>query len=351
VELSALRRLAERRLDEIRYLRTHTSSWTGKLPLPRSETGLSLITQRARQPLTYPEIVGQFRDFLAITAKVLGGKPETPRVLVGIDELDKIESPEQAQAFLNELKGVFGVPGCQFLVSVSEDALAAFERRGIPIRDAFDSAFDRIIQISQIDYADTCLLLERRIPGLPRPFIALCHCMAGGLPRDLIRVARAMVDLTVDLGDKELTLGDMCGTLVADELTAKGHAFRVGAARLSAEFDTAAFAWKLSTLPTEPTPAQLLGLATDLGPERPAKDAFGILQEEAASFVYYCATLLDVFVNTAQDDLMRRGPAQPGSAASFDALAGVRQKLAGNPRLAWLALDGFRTEWGLPTAP
>lgn len=64
--------------------------------------------------------MAQFREFLEITAQALGGGPHgPPRVPVGIDELDKIESAEQAQAFLNEIKGLFGVPGCQFLVSVS----------------------------------------------------------------------------------------------------------------------------------------------------------------------------------------------------------------------------------------
>lgn len=355
VEIAALHRLATRQLAEIRFLQTRTSGWSGKLSLPmRSEAGWTHSTQHAQQPLTHPEIVSQFREFLGTTARVLGGHPEdTPRVLVGIDELDKIESPEQAQAFLNEIKGVFGVPGCQFLVAVSEDALAAFERRGIPIRDAFDSAFDRIIQISQIDYQDTCLLLERRAPDMPEPFMALCHCMSGGLPRDLIRVARAMMDLTADPLDKEPVLDDVCSALVGDELNRKGHAFRVGASRLSNEFDTGVFAWKLSNLPTEPSPERLLELATDLMPGDGVQreiTPFAVLQEEAGSFAYYCATLLDVFMKKTEEELLRRGISQPNNPGSFDSLAGVRQRLAVNPQLAWLALDSFRQEWGLPLA-
>lgn len=347
--MSTLRRLAFLRLTEIQFLRTYTSGWTGKLPLPlRSEAGWTTTTQRAQRPITYPELVDRFREFLETTARAFGGTPQqSPRVLVGIDELDKIESAEQAQAFLNEIKGIFGVPGCQFLVSVSEDALAAFERRGIPIRDAFDSAFDRVVQVSHIDYADACLLLERRIPSMPHPFVALCHCMSGGVPRDLVRVACAMIDVTVDRGDKEMTLGDMCVALVADELSSKAHAFRFGASRLSAELDTSSFAWKLSNLPVESAPQRLLDLAADLVPEPGAVTTFSVLQQEAASFTYYCATLLDVFASNTEEQLMLRAPDRPNSPASFDSLAGVRQKLAVNPRLAWLALDGFRREWGL----
>ena len=348
-EIRTLRRLAARRLNEIQFLQTRTSGWTGKIPLLRSETGWTSTTQRAQRPLTHPELVARFREFLEVTVRALGGTPQqAPRVLVGIDELDKIESAEHAQAFLNEIKGVIGVGGCQFLISVSEDALAAFERRGIPIRDAFDSTFDRVIQVSHIDYADACLLLERRIPTMPRPFMALCHCISGGVPRDLVRVARAMVDLTVDLGDKEMTLGDMCVALVAAELTGKAHAFRFGASRLSGEFDTSIFAWKLSNLPPEPAPRRLLGLAADLVPDRREVTAFTGLQQEAASFTYYCATLVEVFTSTTGEQVLLRTPGRSDDPASFDSLAGVRQKLAVNPQLAWLALDGFRREWNLP---
>lgn len=349
VEISALRRLADRRLAEIQFLQTLTSGWNPRLPLPsRLELGWARNVQRARQPLTYPEAVARFREFLEITARVLGGSPQAPRVLVGIDELDKIESAEQAQAFLNEIKSVFGVPGCQFLVAVSEDALAAFERRGIPIRDAFDSAFDRIVQVSHIDYADACQLLELRIPMMPRPFSALCHCLSGGVPRDLIRMAGAMVDLTMDRRDKEVTLGDMCVALVADELTAKAHAFRFDASQLGGEFDTGSFAWMLSNLPAEPTPERLLDLARDLVPQQDERTALTLLQDEAASFSYYCATLLEVFTNNTEDKLVSGELDHPDGSASFDSLAGVRQDLAVNPRLAWLALDTFRQEWGLP---
>ena len=59
--------------------------------------------------------------------------------LIGIDELDKL-TPDQARTFLNGAKAFFGIPGASFVVSVSEDAMSDFERRRLPIRDAFDSA-------------------------------------------------------------------------------------------------------------------------------------------------------------------------------------------------------------------
>ncbi len=55
-------------------------------------------------------------------------------MLIGIDEVDKILDGERAEAFLNDIKAVFGVPGCLYLVSLSENALAVFARAVLPYR-------------------------------------------------------------------------------------------------------------------------------------------------------------------------------------------------------------------------
>lgn len=89
---------------------------------------------------------------------------EQPRgcVVIGIDELDKISGAEQAQRFVNELKAILGVPHCYYLISVSDDALAAYEMRGLPVRDAFDSAFDEVIHVRYLDLEGSLRLLKKR---------------------------------------------------------------------------------------------------------------------------------------------------------------------------------------------
>ena len=59
----------------------------------------------------------------------------------------------------------------------------------------FDSSFDDIVYVDYLDTNDSKRLLTRRVIGMPFPFVDLCHCYSGGLPRDLIRVARALLDL------------------------------------------------------------------------------------------------------------------------------------------------------------
>ncbi|MBA2895099.1 hypothetical protein [Nonomuraea soli] len=93
------------------------------------------------------------------------------------------------------LEGQAGTPPVYFPVSVSDDALMAFERRGLPLRDAFDSSFDEILRVSTLGYTESRRLLYRRIIGLDEPYVALCHVLSGGLACDLLRTARQLVRL------------------------------------------------------------------------------------------------------------------------------------------------------------
>ena len=203
---SALADETRSRLEQLRYLRTYTTSWSASFS-PRAvlTLGRASAKQRAELPVTLPELVDSFRDYSARVAgwhqSAHGG---TGRVVIGIDEVDKIRDGERAEAFLNDIKAIFGIPGCLFLVSLSEDALAGFAHRTPSIRSAFDSAFDELVPVGPVTYEHTEQMLFKRVTGVPRPFIALCHVLAGGLPRDLVRAARALIEVTSGKGEKPL---------------------------------------------------------------------------------------------------------------------------------------------------
>src|SRR5262249_29054834 len=114
----ALRDVAGQHLRQIRFLQTHTSGWSGKVSAPMSsELGLSRSLARAEQPWTHPEVVQRLRDFLDLVVEVLvTGTHELSGIVLAIDELDKISDPEDAHRFLNEIKGIFGIPHCLYLV-------------------------------------------------------------------------------------------------------------------------------------------------------------------------------------------------------------------------------------------
>ncbi len=197
-DLPALQRHADWKLRSLRYQLSQTTGWSGAVNLPLGiQGGSSATLEVATQPMTYPEVVNDFKRFLNLVVKVLQGDTGISSIPVAIilDELDKIDAAERVQEFLNEVKALFALnkPGCLFLVSVSEEALARFDRRGLSVRDAFDSTFDTILRVDYLNLADAMLVVRNRGARLPDPFICLGYCLSGGLPRELIRYVRDIV--------------------------------------------------------------------------------------------------------------------------------------------------------------
>jgi hypothetical protein len=338
----ALRGVAEQHLRQIRFLQTHTSGWSGKVSAPMSsELGLSRSLARAEQPWTHPEVVQRLREFLGLVVKVLvTSRRELSGIVVAIDELDKIADPEEAHRFLNEIKGVFGVPHCMFLVSVSDDALTAFERRGIPARDAFDSAFTTMIHVRPFTLDESRAWLAQRALGIPEPFVWLCHSLSGGLPRDLGRTALALHDLQ----DKYSALADLTRAMIQRDLDLKIRAF-TQTARQTPRVETdepdqpqaliraLQEAGDLALLSTHAAEIWYAGSAPDT--------PLAALQSEAACYLLFCQTIVDVF----QDDvsLLRLESVAADQKAAVSALARIRQQMAVDTTLARTVLDQFRT--------
>jgi hypothetical protein len=219
--------LAEYRLEEIRFQQTLASSASGTLELPLGvKLGGEATLSQARVPWTLPEVVDAFRRYVRTLA-------ETHYLVIGVDELDKMESDEAARRFLNDIKGVFGVEGCYYLVSVSEDAMSTFERRGLPFRDVFDSSFDAIQRVGYLTLDESRAVLESRVTGLSIPFQCFCHCLAGGLPRELIRVARELLHQAS--ADGAGTLGELSQAVIGAEYRGKVAAAEVAARGLAGD--------------------------------------------------------------------------------------------------------------------
>ena len=208
-------------LEQLRYLRTYTTTWSASLA-PRSFLALTRgnAKQRAEQPVALPELVDTFRGYSGRVASwqrsAHGGEG---RVVIGIDEVDKIRDSDRAEAFLNDIKAIFGTPGCLYLVSLSEDAMAGFARRTPSIRTAFDSAFDELVPVGPMTYRHSEQLLVKRVTGVPRPFIALC--VTGISPDSGSTTGGTTVSITgTGLADATLvTFGGVAGRTKADSNT------------------------------------------------------------------------------------------------------------------------------------
>jgi len=186
-------KLSQQALDSI------TGSRSDQRTTATGIAGKGITLQRGRQSVwtqrerSHPELIAAFKEYLE-QYRLWGGRP----VAIVIDELDKLAKVDEAIAAVNGLKDLFHIPNTHFVVSVSEDALHRFAMRGVPFRDVFDSAFDTIFKLRVPSPYEAREVLARRsgeLQGFPMPVVLFCYAWSGGVPRDIIRAARACVNV------------------------------------------------------------------------------------------------------------------------------------------------------------
>jgi len=157
--------------------------------------GLSLgqTHTHTTRDLTLPGLTAHYLAFVELIREQYNGK-----VVFVIDELDKVHDPDQVKALLTEIKGALFSKGCFYLISISEDAARSFRYRLTSGRDIFESTFDEIIEIRQMDVQSGSAMLDKRAEyidvsdKLPQPCLELLVLFGGGIPREIIRGSRTL---------------------------------------------------------------------------------------------------------------------------------------------------------------
>jgi hypothetical protein len=72
-------------------------------------------------------------------------------------------------------------------------------------RDALDSSFDEIVHVHMLRPRESRDLLKRRNTSISDAQALLCHCLSGGLPRDLLRATRLLARVASHLQKAEAT--------------------------------------------------------------------------------------------------------------------------------------------------
>lgn len=264
-----------------------------------------------------------------------------------------MESAEQARAFLHEVKAVFGVRNCCFIVAMAEEALESFDAAGKPLYDVMDRAFDQIVHMAYVDLA-TCgsLLASRAGPRFAEPFVGLCYCLAGGVPRNVIRVARDVVGTALRL--RRDRLSEITGEIVSSEIRATVNWARARLAGIDARDASAMVraldAWAHSRPPDEPLRDRLLDLAAlPAGPG----DAIEIrsVRNRILTTAYFLLTIVDVFGDDLDEARYARGKREDPPGGSLESLARAHRRLGANDRLAREMIVRFREVWCLPELP
>ncbi|GLY24738.1 NACHT domain-containing protein [Micromonospora sp. NBRC 101691] len=322
-------------LRMLRYQSMVSEKVAGKVGLPGGlEVSSEGSVQRTEHVRTYPELVAQFRTLLDQAA--LERRPRGNRIVIGIDELDKMSSPAEAERFLNDLKAVFGVSGCYFVVAVSEDALAAFDRRALGVRTTFDSAFDTVVAVTPLSVAEAGRLLELRGVVIPAPFLWLCHTLSGGRPRELLRTVMTLATVNslhglerLDVLAAELIRSDLATILPAQVRQAEA----LGAPA------TEVVDWltRAAEAPvTAPSLEAQVWAAPSVAPDQPATEVVA----QSRTYLYHAATLLRSFSDDAAEIVswLRARP----DLGPVDRLAHARAQIAVQPTVAWQAVDAYR---------
>ncbi len=223
---------AQARLEKLHFQRTNTHNRAGTLGAPMG-TSLNLSSAQSftEQMMTLPELTDDYRDFAervvaALQQVIITDKNKSKRernvdvrLVIGIDEIDQIEDAQNADRFLTELRSVFGTSHCVYLIPVSPGTLAT-DARVVPLKTYGGAIFDEMVWVEPLDLPTAGNLLDHRVIGLPVAFIALCYVLSGGLPRDLLRIARAIFMIKSDGTGTELELAYVTENVIKDELRA-----------------------------------------------------------------------------------------------------------------------------------
>jgi KAP family P-loop domain len=138
------------------------------------------------RPATVASLIFDFRNLAERVATCMAGS-----LVIGIDELDKIEDADEVRELLRDIKGIFEVAGVHFLVSISDEASAALQLGTLQTggRDEFNSSFYAVIDLPPLGAHEAYELLRTRgFGGSCRLAAALC-LLAGGNQRELLRMA------------------------------------------------------------------------------------------------------------------------------------------------------------------
>jgi hypothetical protein len=345
---------AERWYAKVKFQQSYTTGWSGTitagtqaLPFPvLAQGGTSGGTAVTPLAMSTPEIIGALKSFTATLAYPDG--PTRVPVIIGIDEVDKISDPQEAQSFLNQIKGLFGDSNCLFLVSISDDALASFERRGVPVRDAFDSSLSSVVTLSYLSRAEARTLTGQRLAGVEEPVADLLFTLSGGLARDLVRLIRRAVEAREG---GATGLDALACVLIAADVEAKQAAVLARAANPdSCAAHLTLLTWAGTRYDSDPDLTRLHVQARSLL-DSACHDATAAPcpAAETGAYCLWLATVGQVFMTCSSRDDFLRG--ESSGDFSFERLAEARRNFTLGPDYVLTAIDSIRETWKLSDPP
>jgi GTPase SAR1 family protein len=332
---------------ERRFETTVTSGWTtGLTPLTGLQLGSSGSVSKKLLPTPLSDLAELFGQLAADVAA------ETT-VLIGIDGLDKCDPSVDIDNTLFELRWFLTVPGCRYLIALAENSEPRASFRS--------SLIDTTVRCELLTAEDAQSLIGMRKQGvgLSDAFAALCFATSGGLPRDMVRITRFIVNQSS--AQSNVSIASICNTIVQIELQVLSEELRWAARALpSWAQQQQLFNWAERLSDGSPKAHAILAIANDIhalaineskeaGHDNPSLQR---ITHRAASLSYFCTTLLDFFTDNLDAEALGRALASDAASASLGRLAEARRLIdlaACGP--AWADISAFRAEWGTLFTP
>ena len=343
---------ARRYLLQLQAEQTATVQLSGTLPV--MQAAISRAVAQRSLPWTMPELVAHLKEFMTRIAET-EYQEANRKVLICIDEVDRIGSADEAARFVSEIKAIFGEPNCYFFVAIADELGLSLSSGGINGRSVVDNAFDEVISIEPMSFESCRELLTRRVPGFTESFAWLSFVLSAGLPRDLIRVARRLAEMaeTAIESDYELSLTESADRLIREEAYAAAINTRSQLTQLSPdqEWEPALEQLRLCTKELQPTAvstdprltlkvlAQLPGLVpvpVTSGPSA-VRDAIARL----AAFALLSLTTCDLFRDDVYEIAKFCDPTHE-PLGSYAEMAAARRELSVSPGASRAAVEKIR---------
>ena len=220
-----LRNRAEHELKTIRYQASFTSDWEGSVKVQGTGFRVGRTKSWTETPRSLPEVIADYEMFLRHLSLIY--RP----IFVLIDDLEKAVALDKAREILLDVKKIFGVPGCFYLIAISDEAMNQFHWREITVRNPMDSTLDSVVYIDYLDFDQSQELISGRVIGMPMPFQFVAHCYSGGLPRELIRACRVLLDM-VRKDPNTNTLRELTSQLLWADILGKLRSAKVTVSKL-----------------------------------------------------------------------------------------------------------------------
>jgi hypothetical protein len=227
--------------------------------------------------------------------------------------------------------------------------------------------------------------LQRRVVGLSAAYLCLCQCLAGGLPRDLVRVARDLVEISQGTATvaPHRDMCDVVAALVQIDLRSRADAAVIALRRNGTQLAIEPMALWINEISncmtgwlrakhgggdvhiSELRAAQLLELCGSypaaVYSSRPADAATASGAEGAAAtvsrlglmlagFLYYLATVIELFRDDRTKAEFKELDESATGAATIrqvEYLTRARQAFVVSPVIAWQQISDFRASWDM----